>query len=398
MSQSSVSTADISPNYMSHDELVQAAKDLVPLLREKARETEEVRRPVPEVMEAVRASGLLSMMVPREYGGHAADIDTFFEVSLILSRVDASMGWLICFYIEHNFWIQAYPKEVREEVYKDKPYTLTPVNLFAAGGGAKPVEGGFRLSGQWSWATCVTDADYVMPIAMVEGGEPLLFLLPIDQVEIIDNWHVSGMAGTGSLDYKINDVFVPESHTISMLPFFIERDDSPLPFDEPIFQTPMSPTLGFVVANSVLGAAQGALEAWQESTKAKLKKGEARLGEVPGDSPKFSVAAKTALTLETVEILYRDILREVMEKRYNSSVDERASWLVRISHGMFMARDAMQDLMSIAGASGGRLDSPIQKAMRDIQIASNHGFLDRENRYAEYGRLITGLPMGAGWA
>lgn len=390
---------DIAQTTMGHAELIEAAERLVPLLKEKARETEIARRPLDEVMDAVRESGLLSMMVPKEYGGHEADIDTFFEVSLILSRADASMGWLIPFYIEHNFWIQAYPKEVREEVYKDQPYVLSPVNLFASGGGAKRVEGGFRLSGQWSWATCVSHANYVMPIAMIEGEQmPLLFLLPIDQVEVIDNWHVSGMAGTGSLDYRIDDVFVPESHTISMLPFFIERDSSPLPFDAPIFQTPMSPTLGFVVANTVLGAAQGALEAWKESTKAKLEKGEARMGDKPGDNPKFSVAAKTALTLETVELLFRDVLKDVMEKRYQSTLDERASWLCRIAHGMFMARDAMTDLMSIAGASGGRLDSPIQRAMRDIQIASNHGFLDRENRYAEYGRLITGLPMGAGWA
>ena len=88
---------------MSHADLLEAAEKLVPLVREKARDAEIARRASDEVIDAVRASGLYSMMVPREYGGHEADLDTFFEATLTLSRADASTGWLTAFYIEHNY-------------------------------------------------------------------------------------------------------------------------------------------------------------------------------------------------------------------------------------------------------------------------------------------------------
>ncbi|MGH1494147.1 MAG: acyl-CoA dehydrogenase family protein, partial [Acidimicrobiales bacterium] len=83
---------------MNHDEYIRAAQELAPLISERAREAEIARRPLDEVIEAVRDSGLFSMMVPKRYGGDELDIDTFFEVVLILSEADAAMGWLIGFY------------------------------------------------------------------------------------------------------------------------------------------------------------------------------------------------------------------------------------------------------------------------------------------------------------
>jgi len=344
------------------------------------------------VIDAVRAGGLYSMMVPREYGGHEADLDTFFEVALTLSRADASMGWLTAFYIEHNYWAPGFPKPVVDELFAERPHVLAPVSLNASGGGATRVDGGYRLNGQWSWGTCIVHADWVMPVGMVEGEPPRLFLLPRDEVELVDTWFVAGMSGTGSLDYRIDEVFVPDEHAIPMGSFFGGPGSSLLSYEAPIFQTPLAPILGFGAGLPILGAAQGALEEWAAQTKTKIEQKGGRFGGPMVEDGKPAVAARAALTIEAAELLFREVLRDVMDQRYSASTETRAAWMARLSHGVFMVRDAMEDLLSVTGASGARLDSPIQRAMRDIQTASNHIFFDRESRYADYGRLLTGQP------
>lgn len=373
--------------------LIEAAEKLVPLVREKAREAEIARQPLDEVIDAIRESGLYSMMVPREHGGHEADIDIFFEVSLILSRADASTGWLTAFYIEHNYWALGFPKSLHAELFAERPYILAPVSMNAAGGGATRVDGGYRLSGQWSWGTGIMHADWAIPVGMVrtEGQPttPMLFLVPRDQTETVDTWFVSGMCGTGSLDYIIDDVFVPETHATPIMDFFGPPGTSPVPYDAPIFQVPLAPILGFAAGLPALGAAQGALQIWSDLTAAKIERGEARAGFL-SQSGKPSVAARVALTLEAAELLFRGVLTDIMDQRYAASLETRAAWMSRIAHGVAMAREAMFELMSVTGSGDSRLDSPIQRAMRDVTIASNHVFFDRQSRYGDYGRVLTG--------
>ena len=377
---------------MTHEQLIAAADALVPLFREKARDAERARRAPDEVIEAVAASGLYAMMVPAKFGGHEADVDTYFEVVLRLARADASLAWLTAFYIEHNYWALGFPEPVVEKLFAEQNHLLAPVSLNAGAGGAERVEGGFRLNGQWSWGTCVVHGDWVMSVAVLPGELPQLFLLPKSEVELIDTWFVSGMCGTGSLDYRIDDVFVPEAHAYPMTAAFGPPGESPIRYEAPIFQTPLAPILGFAAGLPLIGAAQGAIEAWSEQTKGKLAEKKDRMGVLPGEDGKFSVAARAALTIEAAELVFREVLRDLMAQRYAASRETRSSWMSRMSHAVFMTRDAIAELATITGASGARLDSPIQRALRDIQTASNHVFFDRESRYADYGRILTGQP------
>jgi len=180
----------MSNSHMEPAALIEAAEKLAPLLREKAREAEIARKPLDEVINAIRDSQLFSLMVPKCYGGHEADLDTFFEVSLILSRADASMGWLVSFYLEHCFWFCGFPEKFQKELFAEQSYVLAPVTLNLAGGTAKQVEGGYRVSGQWPWGTGVVHADWVVvgaPLVNEDGPQgPYFFALPREEVETID--------------------------------------------------------------------------------------------------------------------------------------------------------------------------------------------------------------------
>jgi alkylation response protein AidB-like acyl-CoA dehydrogenase len=383
---------------MAPSALIGAAEKLAPLLREKAREAELARRPLDEVIDAVRESGLFSLMIPKCYGGHEADLDTFFEVALTLSRADASMGWLIGFYIEHGFWFCGYPESFQKELYADANYILAPGALNVAGGKATKVDGGYRLDGLWQWGTGIVHADWVMAGAMVQDGDapamPQFFALPASDVEAADDtWHVSGMCGTGSWDFRIDDVFVPEIRAVSMLELMNATGEAARLHEAPLYKTPLMPVLGFAAGLPLVGAAQMALDEYRSQTKAKLESAPVPAGGMDRNQGKPSVAARAALDIEAAELLFRGVLADVMEQRNEATMETRSAWLTRMAHAVFMCRDAVQDIASVTGANGSRLDNPIQRALRDISAGSNHAIFDREMRYADYGRLLLGQPM-----
>ena len=395
---SQTQTVSNTPNILSSDELIAAAKELAPLLREKAREAEINRKPLDEVIDAIRDSGIFATMVPRCYGGHEADLETFFEVALELSKADASMGWLIAFYMEHAFWFCGFPEEFQKELFADQSYVLAPATLNLAGGAGEKVEGGYKVSGRWQWGTGIIHASWVIVGALVPNAEgipePMFFAMPREEVEAIDTWFISGMCSTGSFDIEIKDVFVPEYRTVSMIELF-DGETTKKIHPGPLYKTPLVPILGFASALSILGAAQGALEEYQTRVKAKIAAKQGRAGGTVSDDGKPAVAANAALDIEAAELMLRDVLRDVMEQTDNATRETRASWITRMAHACFMCRRAVQDIVSITGASGAMLDSPIQRALRDITTGSNHVIFDRESRYADYGRILLDEPIQA---
>jgi len=380
---------------MNHDEAVAAAHALAPLIRERARDAEIARKPQDEVIEAVRASGLFSMMVPKRYGGDELDIDTFFEVVLILSEADAAMGWLIGFYIEHAYWLAGYPESVQDEMYGDANHVLAPVTFNFGGGTAAVVDGGYRVTGRWSWGTGIMHATWVMAGCLATGddGQPaaMMFLLPRDEVETIDTWHISGMCGTGSQDFAIDDVFVPNDRALPFTGFLDGSLDIRDRFDAPLYSMPLVPILGFAAGLPCLGAARHARAAFAEQVKSKIE----ATGAVKGEG-NFGLIADASLTIDTAELLFRDVLAAMMDKRDGASTEERSAWMTKISHAVFLCRDATQSIASLIGASGAMLDNPIQRCARDISTASNHVIFERESRYGDHARQLIGQPITNG--
>lgn len=373
------------------EELIAAALELAPLFRETAREAELARRPLDRVIDAVRESGLFSLMVPKKYGGHELDLDTFFEVSKILSKADASMGWLTSFYIEHNLWFFNYPESVFEQVLGDESYALAPGTLNIAGGKAEVVDGGYRLSGQWQWGTGIVHSTWVMVGALVQGDEnqagPYFFILPRHQVEAVDTWHVNGMCGTGSQDIKIDGAFVPQAAAQPFAELLNVTTGIADRFDTPLYRTPLMVVLGIAASTPILGAALRVVEEFSLQTRIKRDKNQLRAG---GSVEVFDVGpviGEAALKVESAELMIRSVIKDVMQKRNSSSQEERSEWLSRIAHAAYACKDAALQISAETGASGGLLDNPIQRAVRDISIAANHVVFAKHARYGDIGRL-----------
>ena len=371
-------------------DLIKQAEDLAPLLRETAREAEINRKPLDHVIEAIRRSGLFALMVPKKYGGFEADLDTFFDVVLTLSRADASMGWITGFYIEHNLWVFNYAEEVCANVLDGNDHVLAPAALNISSGQAAKVEGGYVLNGQWEWGTGIVHGTWVLAGGLVmdaqKGPVPTFFLMPKSDVEPIDTWQVTGMCATGSWDFKIKDVFVPEDHALPFQQFLDATSGIGERFSAPLYRTPLMSVLGFAAGLPILGAAQMALAEFSDQMRQKIENNVLRAGSPLPDVS--GVIGEASLKIDAAELIFRDVMADVMEKRSAASNVERSHWLSRIAYAVYACKEAVFQISEESGASGGFLSNPIQRAVRDISIASNHVIFSKASRYGEMGRAI----------
>ncbi len=373
-------------------DLIKQAEKLAPLFRETAREAELNRKPLDHVIEAVRESSLFSLMVPKSYGGHEADLDTFFDVVLTLSRADASMGWITGFYIEHNLWLLNYSDDVCARVFDGNDHVLAPAALNIGAGQAIKVEGGYVLNGQWQWGTGIVHGTWVLAGGLImdnEGGPvPTFFLMPISDVEPIDTWHVTGMCATGSWDFRIDDVFVPEERALPFQQFLDATSGITERFSAPLYSTPLMPVLGFAASLPILGAAQMVLAEFSDQMRKKFENNVLRAGTPLPDVS--GVIGEAALKIDTAELILRDVLADVMAKRNKATNAERAFWLSRIAYAVYTCKEAAFRISEETGASGGFLSNPIQRAVRDISIATNHVVFSKTGRYGDVGKAMLG--------
>ncbi len=376
-------------------DLIKQAESLAPLFRETAREAEVARQPLDHVIEAIRETGLFSMMVPKKYGGHEADIDTFFDAVLTLCRADASMGWITGFYIEHNLWLFNFSEEVCRRVLNGNNHVLAPAAINIGGGTATKVDGGYVLSGRWQWGTGIVHSTWVLAGGLItgeaDGPMPTMFLMPTSDVEPIDTWHVTGMCATGSWDFKIDGVFVPDDHALPFQQILDATTGIADRFSAPIYSTPLMPVLAFAAGLPILGAAQMVLAQFSGQMREKIEKNVLRGGTPLPDVS--GLLGEAALKIETAELVLRDVMADVMAKRNRATSEERNKWLPRMTYAINTCKEAVLGISELTGASGGLLSNPIQRAVRDISIASNHIVFSKASQYGDLGRTLLGQDM-----
>ncbi|MFJ5231956.1 acyl-CoA dehydrogenase family protein [Kitasatospora sp. NPDC088391] len=221
-------------------EILRRARDLAPLLRERAPEIEANRTLPAEVVELLRGTGVFGMCFGPDRGGPGLTSMEQTEVVEALAYGDASAAWCAVIGANTGIYANFLDPAVAKEVFS-RP-DLVVAGLLQPAGRAERVPGGFRLSGRWSFGSGVKHADWVTSGAFIfQDGEPWAapgskhrhdsrqFLVPRAEVEVIDNWDTTGLCGSGSCDYTVTDVFVPEEHTYT----FATPQSAPGPLTQP---------------------------------------------------------------------------------------------------------------------------------------------------------------------
>lgn len=382
--------------------LVERIRSLAPRLAAEAPEAERLRRPTDAAMAALAEAGLFRLMVPRRFGGLELDLPAFLEAGLALGEADASLAWVACFCVEHNWMLCQFPESFQRAIYAAGEPILAPA-VIAPSGRATPAAGGHRLSGRWQWGTGVTHASWVIAggiVAPEAGAAPgpaglRFFALPIGEVKVEDTWYVDGMAGTGSNDIVIEDAFVPEDRSVAIFDLVEGRGHGAALHPSPLYRTPMIPILQLAASMPIVGQARTAVAGLSDRLQGHVRfgSGASRQAEKPASQIRL---AQAALELRQAELLIRDVVSEVCALRDGATLAQRARWAASFAHALHQARGVIQQVSEASGASAHFQHHPLQRALRDANVASCHVAFDLDTQRQLFGRVLLGMPPAGG--
>jgi 3-hydroxy-9,10-secoandrosta-1,3,5(10)-triene-9,17-dione monooxygenase len=372
---------------------------LKPGIAARARETELARRPLTDTWSALRKSGIFYHFVPKRYGGLEFGLEDLIDVTLPVCEACASTGWVAGFSMEHNFFLTQFPVETQDEIFRTHPYIIAPA-VNAPPGKAVRVSGGYTVTGRWNWASGIMNADWIMAAAVVEkvpaNSEPpevILAIFPAEDATVHDVWHMSGMCGTGSNDFSVIDLFIPEHRTVPVMEFFSGNGRGVQSHDNPMYRVPMLLFSAMCTLIPALGAARSAVSFYGNSLKTRnVQASTIKLMDQPASQVRLSEAE---LLVRDSELLLRDVCRSMMEQVQRGDTSD-PMWRRRIraqcARSLSLCGDAINVIMRGSGASARALSNPLQRYQRDINTVLGHQIYDHDLSNEAHGRGLLGLP------
>jgi len=398
---SSATTTATDSGAASH-QVLQAVTDLLPVLRERAQETEDLRRIPDESIKSLQATGFFKLLQPQRYGGlEASPVDLYRGVRMIASAC-GSTGWVSSVLGVHPWQLGIFDDRAQQEVWGEDPATLVS-SSYAPMGRATPVDGGFTFNGRWSFSSGCDHAQWIFLGGLVMGpeGTPIdfrTFLLPRSDYEIEDVWDTIGLRGTGSNDIIVKDAFVPEYRTLS----FIETGRCAGPGQEqntaPLYRLPFASVFSCSIAVPVVGMATGAYDSYVSWTKERVR---ASTGTKAADDSfnQIRIAESAAQLDGAVLQIERNIEEELAYAERGEKIP--MSLRVRVRRDQVNATAAgiaaVDRLFESAGGRALRAGTPIQRFWRDAHAGRVHAINDPEKVRVMYGQFELGLKVQDAW-
>ncbi|MEN8158622.1 MAG: acyl-CoA dehydrogenase family protein [Myxococcota bacterium] len=373
------------------------ARALAPLIREHADEAERGRRLPAAVATAMAAAGLYKIAAPRSIGGGECDPRTQIETIEAVSAADGAAGWNLMIGIENmGFLGAALPLETARKLYADP-------GLIVAGalnplGRATKVEGGYRVTGQWPfasgchnagffWGQCIV-MDGAAP-AQAEGGGAVLreALIPGSGFEILDTWHVSGLRGSGSHDVQAEDTFVPDEHVTAVMQGGMQLRETGTLYRYPPFNR-----LAYNKIGVATGIAQAALEHFQTLASEKQPRGSRKLlrekvsVHLTYAEAVASLRSARAWALEAVENVWQTV-----EAGDEPDVEQRMHVHLACTNACEASIRTVELLHAAAGTTANFASCPLDRCLRDVRVVPQHIMVSPQWKETA-GRVLLGLP------
>lgn len=373
--------------------LLDAARDIAPIIREHSAEAERERRLSAPVLDVLRETGLLRMTIPRSLGGLETDPVTRALVGEEIGRQDSAAGWTLENPLDWAFFCARLPDEGAEEVYARGPDVLIAAQ-FGRPLQATSTAGGYRVSGRAPFVSNCFDADWISSTVLVDAdrhpdGEPEMRMVYFPQVacEIIETWDVMGMRGTGSNDISVTDVFVPKHLTFAMEPDF----EPGAHYRGPLYRLPLVGAAAGGIPTPMLGVARRALD---EVTELAITKNPvAASGLLRERSSAQIQLGEAEAVLRSGRLLLLDTLGHAWLRCVDGeshSLEHKAELLLAMAHAMSSSAKAVELACKIAGTTGFRETHPLERCFRDVQTMRHHVFASEE-RYGTFGQVRLGV-------
>ena len=362
--------------------LVEAAQELSPRLRARAPEAEALRMVHAETIAEMRASGLFRVMQPTDYRGLGGEFADYIVIAEELGAGCPSTAWIYANIILKSWMVGMYPRETQDEIWAREPDTIVS-SILRPTGQSKPIQGGDRLSGKWSFVSGVDHTQWTIIGSMRNLGsgafEPVVHLVPRADYRIEDNWHVAGLVATGSKDILLEDVFVPAHRTITMKQ--AQSGESPgaaVHSDNPVFRVPLMSSFGFFICAPIMGIAKGAIECFTETIGSRSTMGAAAGGGGVGLSSLPTIQLRLAEAQMRFEASRATMLDAAVATIHGAHRTGFVSQAQRIanrraqSYSSRIAVEAVDLLFEAMGAGGLFLSQDIQRYWRDAHAGAAH--------------------------
>ncbi len=377
------------------EQLLKRAQELVPLIRSRAQWSEDNRRQHDEVVEALAEAGLTDLRRPGHYGGSEASARALVEVIATLAHGDGSTAWNTGVWAIGAWMAANFPDHVQDEVFST-PHTRICVVLSPTASAA-PAPDGLTVSGSWHFMSGAQHSHWQVVIAMApapDGSQwPVAALVPMSELEIVDDWHTSGLVGTGSVTTVAREVFVPEDRVLPMVAILGMQYASQRHAQSPAFHTPMIPTGAAGFIGVAVGLAQAARDHFLERLPDRKITYTEYTSQAAAPITHFQVAEAALLVDEAEFHAYRmaDLLDTkgadgdpwLMEDRMRNR-----GWLGRVVQ---QSKAAVDVLAEAGGGSSIYRSVPLQRIQRDMHAFSLHALMHPNTNFELYGRGLCGL-------
>ncbi|MEU4321776.1 3-hydroxy-9,10-secoandrosta-1,3,5(10)-triene-9,17-dione monooxygenase oxygenase subunit [Nocardia fluminea] len=379
-------------------EVTERVEALLPTLRERAQEAEDLRRIPEESMKALQETGFFRLLQPKQWGGHAADPVVFYDTVRKIASACGSTGWVSGIIGVHNWHLALFEQQAQQDVWgEDTDVRIS--SSYAPMGAGQAVDGGYIVRGSWAWSSGSDHATWaVLGGPVIKNGKPVdfgSFLIPRSDYRIDDVWNVVGLRGTGSNTVVVEDVFVPSHRFLSFRAMSEGRAPGLEQNTDPVYKMPWGTVHPTTISAPIVGMGYGAYEAHVEHQGKRVRA--AYAGENAKDDPFAKV--RVAEAASDIDAAWRQLSGNVAEEYALLLAGEEVPFDLRVRARRDQVRSTGRVIASIdklfesSGATALANGTPLQRFWRDAHAGRVHAANDPERAYVMYGTHEFGLPV-----
>ena len=365
---------------VGYEEAMRRAREIVPLLRERAPAAEGARGLTRETEQLLHETGLFRFHQPKGFGGMELDFVAIVDIPAELARGCPSTAWNVGNLACHHWILGYYAPETQREVWDANPDALIASSIALAAGRGRKTDGGFVVSGRWPFSSGVDNSDWNMLAVTVYGDDGKtatdwrLCLVPKSDYEIVDTWYAMGMVATGSKDIAVTERFVPERRALALQRCRggLEHPGAALNAG-PLFRIPIVAAAALPLAPAALGTAEGAYELFLSSM---AKRAGTYTGAKVADFQAVQIkVARARCLIDCARISCANRPSSSRPRAERNEVPDLATKLrfrAQAAFAVGQAREAVETLWSCYGAQGLYTRDPLQRHLRDVLAIGQH--------------------------
>jgi 3-hydroxy-9,10-secoandrosta-1,3,5(10)-triene-9,17-dione monooxygenase len=379
-------------------DLLARAKAMIPTLRARQAETEGAGRLLDATNEEFLKAGFYRVVQPRRFGGYEFELGAYVRLMMEIARGCPSSGWVLALVSGHPIMLADFSERAQQEAYgSDGDYRCPSVGAPVP---VKREQGGYRVSGNWDYASGCDVSTHVMVSGLVpeaDGGfVARLMLIDRKDLNIVDNWHMIGMQGTGSRRVVVDDIFVPEYRTAPMAMW--QASGTGVTHKNPMYNGRKGSFFLIELGSVVVGTVKGALDLFEEICQTKKMRFPPKIPlfeshefqQYFGDAQAKLDAAEALLLKVTEQYVDACSVDPITGGEFSEETDRRL--FATAQQACRLAWDALEIIFTTAGTSIGAKDSMLARLYRDASVQKTHFVMQHSRTAVNAARLHFGLP------